>query len=218
MMPFAWSSDIPPFCLQDNGYKIIPGLIEGIFEQYNNLLGFDAFWFDDRTNNDSCNYMRFGPTATGATGVTTYKIEDGQVLSADVTIDTRITQSCGLFHNVLLHELAHVLGMQHNKFAGSIMNFAVALYPNMSIIQQVEYASLSGEDIAYLQFLYDSQRFQYIFTHPSVQPFSHISGKSSYRLYSSIPMPTSKSNRKHDYWHFNEWALERKKRKKRTIF
>lgn len=212
-----WPGGIPVFCLLSNGYDVYPNIIATVTQNLNLLLLSEVFKIipscDICNENQACNTLEFGPTSSGASATTTYKINMGSILKVSVVIDTRIVQSAGLFHNVLLHEFVHVLGFQHNYTVGSIMNFTVKIRADYSVIQKVDFVGLHHLDIASIQSLNNYSQWSYLYKFPKIRAYHHVSGKSKYILPETCPILQTKDNLVSKYWKFKPWyyRLHRKR-------
>ncbi len=216
-MSFLWDGPIPAFCIQSNGYTPTQIIMTTVFWNLNFALNENIFTLTDQCNDSSLvtNVISFGPTSTGATGRTDFFWARGRISYVEVTIDTRILQTCGLFHNVFLHEMSHVIGMKHNKIEGSIMNFAVALDKFYNVIQYVDYKYLSVFDIAYIQMLRGATAHVFSYVPPNLSSHWHVSGTSRYVTNHTLAIPQTSDNQKDNYWILNHKRLFVKSRRKK---
>jgi predicted Zn-dependent protease len=81
-------------------------------------------------------------------GVTVKSYMNGHMVDMNVYVDvSRIVYSNSLY-NVLLHELGHVLGLQHNNVPNSIMNVSIPMKNNKA--RPMKRSRLSRYDIQML--------------------------------------------------------------------
>lgn len=226
-----WRSSIPAFCILSHGFNVEPILLGTIVQNLNNVVGFDLI-----TTSPSCfegsNVIQYGGTTSGASGTTEYEWEGRSTLNVTITLDTRVLQSCALFHNVALHEIVHsVLGPDHNEDPTSIMGMKVMLNNQRQVIQDVPYMGLSQRDVEDLRASYPSSDYTMYLTQmdtaefqpkkqttttyknyefPLTNPSSHVSGSNRYHTRDAISIPSSPLARKYNYWLLKHWALKRK--------
>lgn len=231
-----WLSSIPAFCILKKGFNVDPLLLDTVLTNVNNAVGFDLV-----TSVPDCfegaNVIQYGATTSGASGTTNYEWRGEQTINVTVTIDTRVLQSCALFHNVALHEVLHtVLGPEHNDDPTSIMGMSVMINQHRQVIQDIPYMGLSSRDVLDLQRVYPVSAYTLYLTQvdkdefrpksrtattyssyefPSLNPSSHVSGSNRYHTRDAISIPTSTLPRKYNYWLLKHWALKYKLKKEK---
>lgn len=197
---------IPPFCLVTNSFGVDLNLVETVFTNINNILNNETLVLMSKCQ-DNYNTITWGPTLSGASGTTTRQVKDNQLISADVTIDVRVLQSCGVFFNVFLHEMLHALGLEHNKDRNSIMGQLVMLTSKRQVVQDIEYRSFSLSDIRGIQALgTNTVTPEFIF--PSLNPSVHVSGSMKYYREDFIDIPNTPDNSKYRWWHLKDWFIK----------
>lgn len=196
---FQWSKIVLEFCILLSKYDVNVNLIRNVFANINNAVGEDVLLLLSKCSNES-NLIKFEPTVSGAVGTTTYDMRANQdIFGANVTIDVRLAQSCGLFTNVLLHEMMHAVGLQHNNDTTSIMYMKVLLSPSMEVIQNVAYLPISRSDVRRLcRNITKCLLFSHIY--PEDSSMSHISASHVYMLPVTIKLPRTKYNSKKYFW------------------
>ena len=194
-----WGKAIASFCVVFNGFVVKRDILDTAFQNWNAAVGKDILRFNCTTES---NMIFLGPTRTGALGTTTYSIKNAKIDSVKVHIDTRVAQSAGLFYNILLHEMGHVLGLPHSTNTSSIMSFKSQLTPTFYVLQNRSYGDISEYDGLMARAAFGSSMFtSFNQTKPVVAALSHVSGLN-YTLPVLIRLPRSKMNIVSKYWKF----------------
>jgi hypothetical protein len=237
IVDFSWQTNVTNifFCLEPNGYEVLPELYLTVFDMYNSIL-ISPFQQDATglklllTNPQHCesnrthtiageviNKLTFGPTKNGASAVTERKFASGTAIDrritlfgGDVVIDTRVLQSAGLFYNVLLHEVGHVLGLDHTVSTETVMGHRIRASVQNEVIQQENYLVLEPGDVrgihavlardkpAYAPPFITKETYQFV---PSYPAKKHASGTYEFVLLDKIYRHDKNTNNNvEDFW------------------
>ena len=79
--------------------------------------------------------------------------------SSYVVLNTCFLQSAATFHNVLLHELLHIIGLDHTNIPDTVMNYKLSTKNiELTLIKQdINYITISPNDVANIKFIIEME-------------------------------------------------------------
>ena len=194
-----WYSDISVlnYCLvNDEEFKIHEPVIETAFDVVNSYLynGLDTPLFLNYMSNDTslgCDHY-INITSDSYIGFCTREfITNNNVLAyigCSITLNACNLQTAAAFYNVLLHELLHVVGLDHpvDITEESVMGYRVSVNEEGEIIYDDRYSSVSLYDIQDIFYIimrdFPNKKlpnYRYISKYePLYPPSRHISGNN----------------------------------------
>lgn len=171
IIPIEWdaSMKVLPFCVETNGIPVNKKLIESAIDNVNlylysgNIDTTALYLYVNEYKNTSCPDTNLkiklikDNNVKKAPGYCSRKFISGTVnspkalyIGCDITLNACILQSSATFYNVLLHELLHVVGLDHpdNK-DDSVMSYGVIAKDRtlQNIRQDTEYISVTKTDM-----------------------------------------------------------------------
>lgn len=214
VIPFIWdaSRKILNFCIETNDIPVNTELIQDAFDNINSQLftgnlATTALFFSMRTNTTcketdlKIRFIQSKTTKSFSPGYCTRRFLDGTInrpmilyVGCDITLNLCALQSSASMYNVLLHELLHVVGLDHPEppIENAVISYGVRVNDSslMNIYQDLEYATLHAFDIMNMRFIAlrdfpDSSlpdpRFIASYV-PNIDPLHHVSGNSIYQV------------------------------------
>ena len=171
IIPIEWDANMKvlPFCVETNGIPVNRKLIESAIDNVNlylysgNIETTALYLYVNEYTNTSCsdNNLKIklikDNSVKKAPGYCSRKFISGTVdnpkalyIGCDITLNTCILQSSATFYNVLLHELLHVVGLDHPENRDdSVMSYGVIAKDRTlkNIRQDTEYISITKTDM-----------------------------------------------------------------------
>jgi hypothetical protein len=214
VIPFIWdpSSKILNFCIQSDDIPVNTELIQDAFDNINSQLftgslSTTSLFFSMRTNT-TCKetdlkiiFVKSNNTKLFSPGYCTRRFLDGTInrpmilyLGCDITLNLCALQSSASMYNVLLHELLHVVGLDHPEppVENAVISYGVRVNDSslMNIYQDAQYMTLNAFDIMNMRFialrdfpdstLPDPRLIaSYV---PKIDPLLHVSGNNTYQV------------------------------------
>jgi hypothetical protein len=181
-----------PFCLKKTEHLVMLEIIEIAFLAWQQYVPMDKLnlTFSGYCKEQTQNVIFLQkPSDQAVVGVTTRTLQNGKISNVQIEIDARLTPSAGLFYNILLHELGHVIGCGHPTLAQDEKRMTVMSYSTISIedrlLQNNFYITIAPGDIQCIQQLFSLQNLEIYSIVPSYPAWKHISGIWD------IPVPVS---------------------------
>jgi hypothetical protein len=236
LIEFSWRTNITNivFCLENNGYNVLPELYLTVFDVFNSILisplqqgatGLKLSWSypiqceTTKTHTvygELINRLVFGPSENGASGVTKRRFENGTIdnpritlTGGDITIDVRVLQAASIFYNVLIHEVGHVLGLEHTISPDTVMGNRIRGTINHEVWQEDDYLLLKTGDVNGIRAILTrdkpgftppfitKQTYEFTPLYPADQ---HVSGTSKFVMRDKIYRYNNKNNNINDFW------------------
>ena len=171
IIPIEWDANMKvlPFCVETNGIPVNRKLIESAIDNVNlylysgNIETTALYLYVNEYTNTSCSddslkiKLIKDNSVKKAPGYCSRKFISGTVdnpkalyIGCDITLNTCILQSSATFYNVLLHELLHVVGLDHPENRDdSVMSYGVIAKDRTlkNIRQDTEYISVTKTDM-----------------------------------------------------------------------
>jgi hypothetical protein len=171
IIPIEWDANMKvlPFCVETNGIPVNKKLIESAIDNVNlylysgNIETTALYLYVNEYTNTSCSddslkiKLVKNNSVKKAPGYCSRKFISGTVdnpkalyIGCDITLNTCILQSSATFYNVLLHELLHVVGLDHPENRDdSVMSYGVVAKDRTlkNIRQDTEYISVTKTDM-----------------------------------------------------------------------
>ena len=211
VIPFIWdpSSKMIKFCVESKDFPVDLDLVQDAFDNINaqlytgNFTTTSLYFMLDREKecNDNDLKIKFiqSRDSIKAPGYCTRKFLDGTInrpmilyTGCDITLNVCALQSSSSMYNVLLHELLHVVGLDHPEppVDGSVISYGVRVNDSTlnNVIQDTNYVSLQPFDIMNMRFI-ALRDFDYadlpdprtISSYiPKTSPTEHVSGTDDY--------------------------------------
>lgn len=214
VIPFIWdqSSKILNFCIENNDIPVNTELIQDAFDNINSQLftgslATTSLFFSMRTEK-TCNetdlkikFVQSNDTKSFSPGYCTRRFLDGTInrpmilyLGCDITLNLCALQSSASMYNVLLHELLHVVGLDHPEppVEKAVISYGVRVNDSslMNIYQDAEFVTLNAFDIMNIRFIalrdfpdstLPDPRFIASYV-PKIDPVLHVSGNNTYQV------------------------------------
>jgi len=214
ILPVTWDTDskIIPLCVETNGLPIQKNLIESAVNYVNlylysgNLDTTALYLYIENYREKGCPEDKLKiqlvheRDTSSSPGYCSRRFLDGTVehpqilyVGCDITLNMCLLQSSGTFYNVLLHELLHIIGLDHPETRNdSVMSYGVrAKDSTLETIRQDDfYINIQPEDIRNIHAIIirdfpDAKipSVDYLETYiPNILPTSHVSGTTDYVL------------------------------------
>ena len=212
--PISWNPELKvlPLCIELNNNTIETSLISSAIDNVNrylysgNIDSTSLFLYNYIYTNEKCpssdlviKIIKSTSTAKSP-GYCSRKFMNGTItrphilyLGCDITINVCALQSTSIFYNVLLHELLHIIGLDHPpKKEDSVMSYTISsLDKNLTIIGQTkDYIQIRPKDVNDLNYIIRRDFPNSLLPNPSlikdilpnVSPYMHVSGTDNYLL------------------------------------
>ena len=188
-------------------YAVLPELYINAVDQINSFVGTSVNGRRLEIISSSCapdsSTILFGPPIGARTNVIgstkRFLISNSSYCArVDVFVDVRVLQTAGIFYAVLLHELLHVVGLDHpiveSTQSMSVMALVISINDG-AILQQKDYTAIKRADVSALRRLMDRDRPAYKFPKtkspfifPTFPASFHVSGDRKYAVPVQIPL------------------------------
>jgi hypothetical protein len=188
-------------------YAVLPELYSNAVNQINSFVGTSVHGRRLEIISSLCapdsSTIIFGPSIAASTNIIgstkrSIILNSSYCVRVDVVVDVRVLQTAGLFYAVLLHELLHVVGLDHPivEITQSMSVMALTIPINDGgISQQKDYTAIKRADVSALRRLMARDRPAYKFPKATTSPFifptypasGHVSGDSKYAVPVQIP-------------------------------
>jgi hypothetical protein len=210
----SWNPNLKvlPLCVELNNHTIDQSLIHTAIDNVNkylytgNIDTTSLFLYDYNYTNFKCPDSDLkikiikSKSTSDSPGYCSRKYINGTISSpqvlyigCDITLNVCALQSNSIFYNVLLHELLHILGLDHPpEKDNSVMSYhIIAKDSSLNFIKQTdEYISIQPKDISDIRFII-SRDFPNSYLpspqtiqqkNPNSNPGEHVSGTNLYQI------------------------------------
>ena len=211
VIPFIWdpNSKLIRFCVESKDFPIDLAIVQDALDNINaqlytgNFTTTPLYFTLENECGDNDLKIKFiqSRDSIKAPGYCTRKFLDGTIIrpmilytGCDITLNVCALQSSSSLYNVLLHELLHVVGLDHPEppVEGSVISYGVRVNDSTlnNVIQDTEYKVLQPFDIMNMRFI-ALRDFDYaslpdprtISSYvPKINPSKHVSGTDNYML------------------------------------
>jgi hypothetical protein len=230
IVPLPWEPGIHTIhlCLVHNkNFPVSESLISTAVDNVNNYLSTPAtlpynkihglvIEYHHEQHHQACtNYIYLGSSSTSFANTKRKFNANFQYQGGSISVDTKVLQTAASFYNPFLHELLHLVGVDHPVVhdPATVMGYAVTLTQDMNrVYQDWTYRTIHHKDVEALQALLTRDfpralvpRFQSLNVFPPLNPAGHFSGNPA------IPVPREVFIQKLPPWNKedqNLWVAE----------
>jgi hypothetical protein len=199
IQPLPWAPGISNinFCLITNKFEVHVPLITAAFQSINNFLSPAPLYFNFKETDNQCDLF-INITSNSNILHPGYCSRTPRIINnvlyyygCNITINICSLQTAASFYNVLLHELLHVIGIDHPQppVANSVISYAVTLDSNNFTVYDLNYITLQFYDVHLIDTLirrdFPSTKINHTLAKifiPLFPGYRHVSGLLTYSV------------------------------------